>query len=313
VSRLSCAALLSAPAFAAAHATGHGDAMQQWWRWNLDPWLGGTLLLGAFAYGRGTLRLAGRAGEARGITIGQRACFVAGWLLLVLALFSPLDALGERLFWVHMVQHELLMAVAAPLLVLSRPLEALAWGIPRAAARPMGRLHRLGDPIIAWTLHALAIWAWHVPLLFNLALADEGVHKLQHASFFVTGLLFWHSLWRRTGHPREGVALASLFTTMLHMGVLGALLTFAATPWYAFPATQAHGLTALEDQQLGGLVMWVPGGLPYLVAALAIVGRYIGGGDTRSEVNPPPTATRALLAFRRKRRGTSHDFGPRSG
>lgn len=273
---------VAAPGLAHAHDAGaHAPSA---WAWNLDPWLVVPLLLAAAIYARGCVRLARRAGPGRGLDRPRQLAFAAGWTLLAAALLSPIDTLGGELFWVHMIQHELLMGVAAPLLVFSRPLEGYAWGLPAGWPRALRRASRgptlawiawMQRPMGAWLLHAVAIWAWHVPALFNLALVDDGVHTLQHFFFFATGLAFWQSVWR---HARggEGVALASLFTTMLHMGVLGALLTFAPTPWYAFPASGAYGLTALEDQQLGGLVMSVPGGLPYLLAALVILGRHVG-------------------------------------
>lgn len=284
-------AAASLPVAALAHLP--GEHAPDRWAWNLDPWLVAVLLLAAAVYARGCWRLARRARPGRGIDRPRQLAFAIGWSLLAVALLSPVDTLGGELFWVHMIQHELLMGAAAPLLVLSRPLEAYAWGLPRGWPRALRDTSRgptlrwIGwarRPAGAWVLHAIAIWVWHVPALFDLALADQGVHTLQHFFFFATGLAFWQSVWR---HPRggEGVALASLFTTMMHMGVLGALLTFAPAAWYDFPATAAYGFTAVEDQQLGGLMMWVPGGLPYLIAALVILGRYIGAFQGESHAD----------------------------
>lgn len=168
---------------------------------------------------------------------------------------------------------------------MSRPLEAWAWALPPAWRQPLasaGRLRPLAaiwraitEPWGAWTLHAAALWGWHVPALFEAALANAWVHGLQHASFLGTALLFWWSVLGRGVRRPDAVGLASLFTTMLHAGALGALLTFAPHPWYAHYAAAASGLTALEDQQLGGLVMWVPGGLAYMVAGLAIMAAWL--------------------------------------
>jgi putative membrane protein len=191
-----------------------------------------------------------------------------------------------------MVQHELLMALAAPLLVLGRPLEAWTWALPLATRRSLawlahhpallGSWRALTEPLGAWTLHALALWIWHVPALFQHALENEGVHVLQHVSFFVSALFFWWSILGRPAH-RNGTAIASLFTTMLHTGALGALLTFAPRVWYPDygAAAAAFGLTPLEDQQLGGLVMWVPAGAAYVVAALAIVAGWLAPAGLR--------------------------------
>jgi putative membrane protein len=255
--------------------------------WNLAPWLVGSLAAAAAFYVIGLARLWRKAGVGRGITPAQAARFALGWITLVAALVSPLDALGERLFSAHMVQHELLMVVAAPLLVLGRPLEAWTWAVRSDWRGALGRAVRWGwlrtawgvitEPICAWAVHALALWTWHVPVLFEAALANEGLHILQHASFLGSALLFW---WAVCGHGvrRPGAAsIASLFTTMMHTGALGALLTFSGRLWYPGYAatTSAFGLDGIEDQQLGGLIMWVPAGLSYLAAGLWIAGSWL--------------------------------------
>jgi putative membrane protein len=215
--------------------------------------------------------------------------FAGGWLALLAALVSPLDSLGSRLFSAHMVQHELLMVIAAPLLVMGRPLAAWTWAFDLPTRQRVGRAFQsagwqscwqlLTDPVVAWGLHAIALWAWHIPSLFGAALRNEGWHVLQHASFLGTALLFW---WSALGSdPRAtrgaGVAVASLFTTMLHTAALGALLSLAPTPWYEpyIATSNALGIDPVEDQQLGGLVMWVPAGLAYVIAALALLGRLL--------------------------------------
>jgi putative membrane protein len=232
-------------------------------------------------YALGVSRLWRRAGRGRGISRNEVLLFVAGWVVLALALVSPIDPLGGELFSVHMVQHELLMVAAAPLLVLARPLEAWAWSLPRAWIAGFGRVSRynllarlwraITEPVGAWLLHAGALWLWHVPAFFEAALRNEALHALQHSTFLGTALLLWWSVLQPRGQP-DGLGLASLFTTMLHTGALGALLTFAPRAWYSiYEGTSPYGLTVLEDQQLGGLVMWVPGGLAYLLAGLALV------------------------------------------
>jgi cytochrome c2 len=136
----------------------------------------------------------------------------------------------------------------------------------------------LTTPLAAWSIHAAALWIWHLPGPYQSTLSSGTMHFLQHASFLGSALLFWWALL----HGREGVmgygtAVLYVFTTMLHTGLLGALLTFSPTVWYpAYYATTAPwGLTALEDQQLGGLIMWIPAGLIYIVAALALMARLL--------------------------------------
>lgn len=261
------------------------------------------LAAAALLYGAGVVRLWRQAGPGRGIARRQVAAFAGGWLALAAALATPLDALGTRLFSAHMVQHELLMVVAAPLLVLGRPLAAWTWALAPRHRRWLGPATRwrwfaapwqwLTNPVSAWALHAMALWAWHVPSWFDAALHRESIHILQHASFLVTALLFWWTVLG--GDPRSrrgGLALASLLTTMIHTGALGALLTFAPTPWYPAYAGAggAFGLSPVEDQQLGGLIMWVPGSFAYLLAGLALAARLLARGDVT-----PASAVRPAL------------------
>lgn len=291
------AALLAAlvPLPAAAHAGRPPAPHDLAAAWPLEPGVLAPLLLAGWLYARGTERLWRSAGAGRGVRRREAACFAAGWLALAVALASPLHPLGNALFSAHMVQHELLVALAAPLLVLGRPLVPLLWALPpgwrrAAGAAARGRAVRAGwraltAPFAAWLLHAAALWLWHLPGPYQAALGGDAAHALQHASFLGTGLLFWwsvaHGRGGRTGH---GAAAAYLFATAMHSGGLGALLTFARSPWYpAYAgATEAWGLTPLEDQQLAGLVMWIPGGLAYLVAALVLVAAWMRESERRA-------------------------------
>lgn len=247
-----------------------------------------AMLTAGALYASGLVQLWRAAGRGRGVTRGEAWCYASGWAALAVALLSPLDAMGERLFAAHMVQHELLMLLAAPLLVIGRPLATWSWALParmryaatRALANPAwaAAWHAITRPLAAWLLHAAAVWGWHAPALFNAARAGPWMHILQHASFLGTALLFWWSLLRP--HPRRampGGALIYLFTTMVHTGLLGGLFVFSRTVWYPENSTGAAqwGWTALEDQQLGGLIMWIPGGLVYLAVALLLLARVL--------------------------------------
>lgn len=282
-------ALWLAPLASFAHVPQPGPAAPSLWAWDLAPWLLFLLAVSAFGYALGVHRLWRNAGRGRGVSVLQALAFWGGWLSLLVALVSPLDPLGGRLFSAHMVQHEMLMVVAAPLLVIGRPLAAWTWALAPAHRRTLGRAFQgrawsglwstLTDPLVAWALHALALWGWHIPAAFDAALANEGWHILQHVCFLGTALFFW---WSVLGHdPRgrygPGHSAAYLFTTMMHTAALGALLSLAPTPWYSpyIATTNALGLDPVQDQQLGGLVMWVPAGLAYVIAALVVIGKML--------------------------------------
>ncbi|MGQ0752471.1 MAG: cytochrome c oxidase assembly protein [Betaproteobacteria bacterium] len=277
-----------------AHATGLAQAAS----WNFEPWVVACLLAAGLLYARGAWALWRKAGVGRGLTLAQACAFIAGWITLIAALISPIDALGARLFSAHMVQHELLMVIAAPLFVSARPLETWTWGLSVSWRRGAGRighwpplLHAwsaITAPASAWALHAAALWIWHVPMFFDAALRSEDLHVAQHASFLATALLFWWAVLGRTGARRPGLAIALSFTTMLHTGALGALLTFSPSAWYrGYHHTETFGLTALEDQQLGGLIMWVPGGVAYLAAGLMLVFRHYLNAAAVAEPDAP--------------------------
>lgn len=246
-------------------------------------WVLACLALSLLMYGIGFRRLGVRARRGRSVRLREAGYFAGGWLALALALVSPLDRAGASSFSAHMVQHELLMIVAAPLLVRGRPLAVWAWSLPRAWLHPFGGAMRtsvagalwrgLTRPLHAWLLHFASLWLWHVPFLFQAALLHPAVHALQHASFLFPALLFWWAvIGSNTPQRHPGAAIAYLFTTMLHTSALGALFAMSERLWYpvyGLGATQ-YGLSPLEDQQLGGLIMWVPGGLAYVIAGLVL-------------------------------------------
>jgi cytochrome c oxidase assembly factor CtaG len=200
------------------------------------------------------------------------------------ALVSPLHWLGERLLSFHMVEHEILMAVSAPLLAIARPAGTLLWSLPRRVRLLIGRWMRLPATDAVWgflsagrtatILHAMAIWGWHAPLLFDAAVSNLVLHRLQHLSFFLTAVLFWWSVFRRS---ETGAAAWHVFITMLHTSVLGALMALAPRLLYEEQqrAAAVWGLTPLEDQQLAGIIMWVPAGTIYAGAALALLALWI--------------------------------------
>ena len=223
------------------------------------------------------------------VPVWRMLAFGAGLLAIVIALVSPVDALSEELFSVHMVQHLLLTLVAAPLIVLAAPLVPILAALPVGwrgeiagpfMRRPVRKFWNVASyPLVAWLLSATVLWSWHVPVMYDLALASGWVHVLEHLSFLGAGLLFWWSLLRPVGRESTPAAVAVLyvFTTGIHSSALGALLTFSNNVWYTAhePYVAAWGLTAFEDQQLAGLIMWVPAGAIYLGAALIFAARVL--------------------------------------
>ncbi len=258
-----------------------------WTAWSFDPGIVIPLALSALLYLRG-------ARASRGIDPRRQACFWAGWAVLALSLVSPLHPLGEVLFSAHMAQHEILMLIAAPLLVLSRPLVAFLWGMPFGWRRDLGAWSKsrpvqrtwtvVTAPMVAWWVHAVALWGWHAPPLFQATIGNGFVHAAQHASSLGSALLFWWALFYAHGARSYGAGVFYIFTTAIHTAILGALLTFARSVWYpAYSATApVWGLSPIEDQQLGGLFMWVPAGLVYLIAGLALFAAWLRQSDRRA-------------------------------
>lgn len=270
----------------------HGGQPHNWHdlarAWSFEPLVMSGLVSAAALFAIGL-------GRKRSTRKWEGICFAGGWLALFVALVSPLHAWGRVLFSAHMSQHEVLMLVAAPLLVLSRPLVVFLWAFPVNWSRRIGNVGKiewvqrawrlLTIPLVAWLVHAVALWIWHVPVLFDAVLQNEWVHTLQHLSFLLSALLFWWALIHGPqGAMGYGAAVLYLFTTSLHSGALGALITLAGSVWYPsyIPLTGSWGLTPLEDQQLGGLIMWIPAGLVYIIAGLALFAGWLREAELRA-------------------------------
>ncbi len=250
--------------------------------WSLQPLVLLGLLASTWWYVTGVRTLWRSAGAGRVITRTQVAAFLAGVGALFAALVSPIDALGGTLSSGHMGQHLLLTMVAAPLVALAAPLQAMAWALParqrRRTSRLQGRLRRvLGRPALpalGLAAFTLVFTLWHVPALYNAALRSELVHVIEHATMLAAALGFWWPVVRpRRTHASAGVLL--LFVSLIASGMLAVVLVFAPRAWYAYEATKAWGLSPVEDQQLAGAVMWVLGGIVYVVAGVAVLVRWL--------------------------------------
>jgi putative membrane protein len=224
----------------------------------------------------------------------QSILLALGWLSLLIALNSPIHSLGEVLFWVHMIQHEVLLLITAPLFVLGNVLQILLAAFPRKIGASFGSLLRetefhaafrfFSRPLPAWCLGAAGLWVWHIPYLFDATLRSDAVHAAQHLTFLATSFFFWASLLDARGsHSSYGVSILYLFGTAIQTTFLGVLLTYSARPWYSpynFTAPQL-GYNALQDQQIGGLIMWVPAGAVFTVVALCLIPAWLRSSDAR--------------------------------
>jgi cytochrome c oxidase assembly factor CtaG len=252
--------------------------------WHFEPLVVAPVVVTAAIYLRGWGIASGRMPDR--FDNRHLVATMAGLASIVLALASPLDALSARMLLAHMTQHLLLMTVAPPLLWMGAPVAPLLLGLPRPvrhtfaralAMSPMRRLSQvLANPVVSWVAFVVAFWAWHVPVLYDLALRSDTWHHIEHACFFVTAVLFWRPVFlpwpARTTWPRWAM-IPYLALADIQNSVLAAILTFSDRVIY--PAygvlPPMWGLSRLEDQAIAGVIMWVPGSLAFLLPVLWLV------------------------------------------
>jgi cytochrome c oxidase assembly factor CtaG len=279
--------------------------------WSVPPGLALLLLAAGVLYLRGWSRLH-RLRPAR-FTARRLLAFGSGLAVVAIAITSPLDAFGALLLSAHMLQHLLLLAVAPALLLLGAPDAALEMGLPRALVREavaplrsaplfraVGRV--LGRPDVGLAAMALAMWGWHVPAAYELALRSPAWHEVEHASFLAAGILFWFPLLRPwPGRPRlqGGMRPLYLLAGDLANTALAAVLTFSDRvlyPTYA-GAPRLFGLSALGDQSLAGVLMWVPGSLVFLAPAAVMTARWLAPERLARAPEAPPPPRRSRQPF----------------
>lgn len=257
--------------------------------WSWEPGIVIPMLAFAFIYGGGAIRR-GNLHRLR----WRHASFAGGWVSLFLALTSPIHELGEQLFSAHMLQHEIMILISAPLIAAAHPGATCLWAFaPRQRSGIGSWMHRIesswwmsfvSTPLNAWILEAAALWLWHVPALYEATLRSDWIHAAQHLSFLLTAVLFWSALYGMGRSATNfGAAALYVFGTAVHCSALGALLTFSRVLWYPAYAstTMRWGLSPLTDQQLGGVIMWVPSGVVFIVIALALMAKWISESDRR--------------------------------
>lgn len=264
-------------------------------QWSWQP----TVLIGLalFTWGYGFLARRTRAGGSPGplLARNQVVLFVAASLTLVLALLSPIDYIGDQyLFSMHMVQHLLLASVWPPLLLLATP----AWMLRpllqrRVVTAILGFLTYPATAIMAFTLD---LYLWHIPALYDLTLQNEYIHVLEHLSFMFFGILNWWPVLSPLREQRLAYAfqVLYLFVDAMLMMAPAILFTFAPMPFYPpyVAAPRLWGISALSDQQVGGLIMWYPGNVPYVIGIISAFYKWFDTGNAapttpRSNVVPP--------------------------
>lgn len=268
-----------------------------WHGWSVQPSL-------AYVIVAAVLYQVGGRGFRRGAQEPLReAAFGLGLVTIVLALDSPIDGYSEQLFWVHMLQHVLLLTVAPPLILLGRPWprmwRALPLGMRTSVGRSLARgrwaapIRSLAHPMPAWLLFNATLLGWHIPAAYDATLTNGVIHDVEHAMFFFTGLLFWARIVdpgplrpRLTWVARGAYVIGAMVIST----ALALVLVFDQHPIYTFYAHLAHrpgDLSALSDQQLAGGIMWVLGSVPFGATILVAVYRWL---DPDADAHPPRPA-----------------------
>ena len=266
------------------------------WAWRPEIIL--TLGLAAVVHLVGRHRLKRRGGREL-VNLWRSISYLAGLLVLWIALMSPIDVLSGQFFYMHMIQHLLLVMIAPPLLLLANPMPIMMWGLPSTLRLEVGRWLRPGakfrqvvraltTPGLVWLYFVAALVGWHDPRIYNLTLVSDLVHDLEHLTFFGTAMLFW---WHVIGSAprihrrlslgvRAGYALSAVPASAL----TGATIAFAREPIYTYYTTvpRLGAMTVMEDQMLGGVIMWIPGSMMYIIAALILIAHFV-----RSEAKEP--------------------------
>lgn len=264
-------------------ASGHGDhdeAPQQvllMWKW--DPLIMISLTVLGLLYASGCYRMF-RKTTQNVVRKPHVIAYFSGLFALVIALLSPVDVLGADLFWMHMIQHMIIMTVAAPLMAAAAPDFVVIWALPLPWRKTLGKIKQrvdawqspwylLWQPLVLWPLFAFILWIWHLPRFYEAALQDYWVHAFQHIGFFVIAFLFWRVLLDPISRLRlsTGMGILYLFATSMHAMLLGVFMTLSPRVWYPshLLTTERWGVSALEDQQVAGLIMWMPACMIYVI------------------------------------------------
>jgi putative membrane protein len=266
-----------------------------WTQWNWQPWVLACVAITTIPYLIGLWRM-GRGGRERILGRWRAPSFLTGIVVLVLALESPLDAVADDLFSAHMLQHMLLLLVIPPLLVAGRPVITWLWAFDLDARRTVvhgwsrAGLQTVFDwlmrPLVAWLLLSAALCFWHMPGPYGWSLSHEWVHDLEHLSFLGFSLAFWTIVIEPYGQRRRlgyGGTIVFVVSSGFVMSLIGAVLTLAPHPLYSVQLdTTRYGMSALTDQQLAGIIMWIPSNLVHIGALCAVFFAWFASDERRA-------------------------------
>lgn len=276
-------------------------------QWQWEPWLLACIAAAAAPYAAGMLRMGARRAQILGRW--RASSFLGGLLVLFLALMSPLDTVADDLFSAHMLQHMLLLLVIPPMLVYGRPVITWLWAFDVGSRRAVvsgwkrAKLQAVFDflmrPLCVWLLLSAALCYWHLPGPYDAAVRHEWLHDLEHLSFLAFSLAFWTIMIEPYGRRRAlgyGATIVFVVSSGFVMSLIGAILTFATTPLYAvhLHTTQAYGLTPLQDQQLAGIIMWIPSNLVHVAALSALFFGWFRADERRASERPAPGRAHAI-------------------
>lgn len=277
------------------------------WNWQIEVII--VLLISGTLFTRGWWRLRRRTFRRVNLVryqsrwrLAVRWRLVSYWvglLFITLALLSPIDPLGQQLFFMHMIQHLLLIMLAPPLLLIANPMPFVLWGLPDGLRLRVGRflawllrkdapfrktLLFLTTPGLLWMFWVIALFAWHDPGLYNAALEVGWVHDAEHLTFFLSSMLLWWNVTNAGPRVHKKISLLGriglLIATVPPNMLLGVILSFAE-PIYTYyeSVPRLWGIGIKTDQQIGGVIMWVPGSMMYVLAALVLIARLLSGEE----------------------------------
>jgi putative membrane protein len=267
------------------------------WEWRLDV----IVVLVAFAtlYTVGWVRL--RRKKTQLAKVWRLVSYYSGLMIVAIALMSGFDTFQTQLFFVHMAQHLLLVMYAPPLIYFGNPMPFIVWALPGLERQQIGRLLTqkslfrrvfvaVTAPWIGWLLYTCTLWLWHDPNLYNAAIENDFIHDIEHLSFFLTAMLFWWHITdsapnfhgNRTYIQRMSTIIAGYFANL----ALGVAITMSSNLIYTHYAKvpRVWGIEPKQDQTIGGILMWIPGGMMYLMILLVLVALQMNYSEQRARL-----------------------------